>query len=77
MQAIVTHYLGPTDRRGSRVKATAQVGSMAITWDDALDSDDNHRVAAEAFARKMGWLRGGVMHSGVLPNGDHCHVIAR
>lgn len=55
-QAISTKYLGPTDRRGSRVKATAEAGSVTVSWDDALSVVQNHAEAARALALKFGWL---------------------
>jgi len=71
-QAIVTKYLGPTDYRGSRVKATAQAGSMTVPWDHALDPAENHRAAAFALAKRLGWARDPSWrtdwHGGALPN---------
>lgn len=63
MTAIETRYLGPTNCRGSRVKAVATGSRMighpdiqiTLGWDDALDSEQNHRAAAEALARRQGW----------------------
>lgn len=66
-QAITTKYLGPTNNLGSRVKATAFAGSVTISWDDALDVDDNHLKAAEALASKYNWQ--GKMVGGGLPCG--------
>lgn len=55
-QSIQTRYIGPTNTRGSRVKARSSSGlSLTLTWDDALDTDANHRAAAEALARKLKW----------------------
>jgi hypothetical protein len=54
-QAIVTKYLGPTNFRGSRVKATASAGSVTVSWDHALDAESNHVAAAKALAVKYGW----------------------
>lgn len=54
-QAIVTKYYGPTDARGSRVKATAEAGSVTVGWDHALDIQENHQQAARALAKKYGW----------------------
>jgi hypothetical protein len=54
-QAITTKYLGPTNLRGSRIRAKAEAGSIVVAWDHALDIQENHAHAAEAFARKMGW----------------------
>jgi len=65
-QAIETKYLGPTDFRGTRIKATAQAGSVTVSWDHALDVNDNHAKAAEALARKYGWT--GTWVAGGLAN---------
>lgn len=54
-QAITTKFLGPTNVRGSRVKATAAAGSITVHWDHALNVDQNHAKAAEALVRKLGW----------------------
>ena len=56
MKAIMTKYLGPTDRRGSRIKATDSDGNNLVQgYDSALNSDDNHKAAAKALRDKMGW----------------------
>lgn len=53
-RAILTRYLGPTDTRGSRVKATAGGGSsVMVPWDHSLNADDNHAAAAAALAAKL------------------------
>lgn len=57
-QAIVTKYLGPTNVKGSRVKATAQAGSVTLSWDDAANSAENHAAAAQALVRRFGWAAG-------------------
>lgn len=54
-QAIETKFIGPTNTRGSRVKASAQAGSVTIGWDHALNTDENHAKAAQALADKYGW----------------------
>ena len=54
-QAIETKYLGPTNTKGARVKASCQVGSVTIPWDHALDPVANHAAAARALIRKWGW----------------------
>lgn len=57
MWAIETKYLGPTNHRGSRVKASfgdREYGlSVTLSWDDALHHEDNYRVAAEELRRRM------------------------
>ena len=56
---IVTRYLGPTDHRGSRIKATHKRDSeitwqATISWDYSLDATANHQAAAEQLLGK--WL---------------------
>lgn len=53
LQAIVTKYLCPTDRRGARIKAQAQAGSLTVSYDH--EASNPHREAAQALADKMGW----------------------
>jgi hypothetical protein len=67
-QAIETKYLGPTNTRGSRIKASCQAGSITLDYDDALDSDDNHDFAAIALLKKLGWT--GHLESGGNARGD-------
>ena len=56
MKAIMTKYIGPTDRRGSRIKATDSDGnSIMLPYDSALDTEGNHNAAAKALRDKMGW----------------------
>ncbi len=82
-QAIVTKYLGPTNHRGSRVKATAQAGSMVYSWDDALDADENHAKAATAYAESKEWLWKNAdgtpsmrLVGGAMPDGSgYCFVL--
>jgi hypothetical protein len=54
-QAIETRYLGATNTKGGRIKATAWAGSITIGYNHALDTQDNHRAAANALIAKMGW----------------------
>jgi len=52
--AIVTKFMGPTNHRGSRVKALLPSGdSVTIPWDHALDANDNHRRVAARAMRKV------------------------
>ncbi len=54
-QAITTKYIGPTNYRGSRVKATASAGSVTLEWDDELNTSANHASVAQALCNKFGW----------------------
>ena len=56
MVAIVTKYIGPTDYRGSRIKATAGNGqTITIGYDHELSIEKAHRKAAQALCDKMKW----------------------
>jgi len=53
--AILTKYLGPTNYRGSRVKAYTEDWHITLSWDHALNSDENHAAAALALCKQQGW----------------------
>lgn len=78
-QAIVTKYIGPTNFKGSRVKAKCEAGQLTMAWNPGLDSDENHTFAAEELARKLGWFSPRVrLHGGALPrpgSWDYCFVL--
>ena len=76
MQAIQTKYLGPTNFKGSRVKASAQSGSIILSWDDALNADENHHVAALALMRKLDWVDFSIL-GGQLPDQTYAWVLKR
>lgn len=58
MVAIQTKYIGPSNVKGSRVKAfTCNGVSKTISYDQGLDSRDAHFKAAMALADKCGWTR--------------------
>ena len=51
---IMTKYLGPTNTRGSRVKATSGSGkSITVAWDHEADADMNHARAAIHLASTL------------------------
>ena len=83
MNAIVVKYLGPTNRRGSRMKATDGILTATINYDDALNASKNAENAARSLIQKRGWfpnsprqpnLYGAFWAMGVLPNGDYVYV---
>lgn len=57
MQSIITKYLGPSNFRGARIKAkaTGGAGSMTRSYDYALNTEENHRASAKAFAKHLQW----------------------
>jgi len=77
-QAILTKYIPPANVRGSRVKATAQAGSVTVDWDDGLDADSNHHAVAMKLANKYGWLdhTNETLVGGGMPDGSYCWVFA-
>lgn len=80
MKAIVTKALGPTNSRGSRIKATYDPKGKPLTvaWDYALGPTENHERAAVMLANRLDWLTGGYrLQSGSLPNGDYAHVLVK
>lgn len=77
MKAIVTKYHGATNTRGSRVSATAEGGNrISLPWDDALNSEENHRKAALALVVKMKWTFCPLISGGGLPNLDTVHMFS-
>jgi hypothetical protein len=57
MQTITTKFLPATDSKDSRVKAVNSFGTSSVTlaWDDSLNVEENHILAAQALAQKLGW----------------------
>lgn len=73
-QVIVTKFLGPTNCRGSRVKATCQAGSVTIGWDRSIGVEENHLAAAKALCDKFNW--GDPVAGGGMPDGTgNCYVL--
>jgi hypothetical protein len=74
-QAIVTKYLGPTNFRGSRIKATAAAGSITVDWPHALNIENAHAFAACQLAEKFNWT--GQWFGGGMPGDNgYCFVLA-
>lgn len=76
MQAIQTRFLGPTNVKGSRIKAWCDAGVIQIPYPHELSGQACHRKAAEALIVKLGWTSPyyGPLLGGHLPNGDHAFV---
>lgn len=72
-QAIVTKYIGPTNFRGSRVKASAYAGSITIDYDNGKNSEANHLEAARRLALKFGWI-GKWVAGGMPTETGNCYV---
>ena len=88
MQSIITKYIGATNTKGSRIKATAERGSIVVPYPYEINSGEVHAYAAqklcELFASqdldqygtpvtRNPWSRSFV--SGSMPgNKGECHV---
>lgn len=71
-QAIQVKYLGPTNYRGSRYKATAAAGSVTVSADAALSVEGNVIKAAHTLCDKFGWSKD--MAHGQLADGTYVCV---
>ena len=54
-QAIITKYCGPTNTKGSRIRAYCDDGSIWFGYSDRHTSEENHMLAVLALLRKLGW----------------------
>jgi hypothetical protein len=72
MRAITTKYMGQTNTRGSRIKATSDGASATVHLDHSLNMDENHAMAAVALKDKLGWS--GPMVGGSLGSGEMAWV---
>jgi hypothetical protein len=82
MKAILTKYIGPTNTKPARIKASAEgCGSETYTVDELEEglekqkrpnnTQELHALAARAYTADRGWP--GPLTSGGLPNGDWAH----
>ena len=74
-QAIQVKYLGPTNYRGSRYKATAAAGSVTVPVNYARGVESNVIAAARALCDKFGWSKD--MVHGQLADGTYVFVQMR
>jgi hypothetical protein len=74
-QAIETKYFGPTNTRGSKVKARCQAKTIFVPWDHRTGIEENHIAAAKKLAEQLEWK--GRWHSGFGPDQTGFHVIER
>lgn len=76
MQAIITKFIGPTNTKPSRIKASCLTDTQGVTvsWDHGLSSDANHEAACEALKAKLLWVGYPKTAMGSLPDGSMAHV---
>ncbi len=72
MRAVECKYIGPTNYRSSRIKASAGKGiSVTIPYPYELSGEDVYKAAALALIEKMGWqaeggIKGGYTDAGMV-----------
>ena len=75
MQTITTEYKGPTNTKGSRILAKSWIKNKAVAWDHALNSEANHKAAAQALVdelnakRDCGSYKWQIIAAGAMPDG--------
>jgi hypothetical protein len=69
MQAIITKYIGPSNTRGSRIKASCSAGSITIGYPHEQSIQGAHAAAAMALVRKLGWQSYGDWQCGGVETG--------
>ena len=72
--SVVTKFLGPTDHRGSRVRAVGIFGAVTVPWDHALDSLDNHYAAVMALLSRCEITPHGNITTARSPVREHSYV---
>jgi len=71
MRCITTKYLGPTNTKGTRVKASGYNSHTTVSWDYSRSTYHNHERAARTLALLNGWMdEHTVLLGGALPNSD-------
>ena len=50
------------------IKASASAGSVTVSYNHRLNSEENHLNAAETLANKFGWLENATLHAGGMPD---------
>ena len=74
MKAILTKWLGPTDTKGTRIKAYDSDGnSVTIPIDYGLEDSDNDRAACLALIERLDW-NCSILGSGYI-KGGRCFVL--
>lgn len=77
MEAIKTRFLGPTNTKGARIKASWSKGSLTIPYPYEMGRQERHELAARMlfdrdFSKDFGHV---VFATGHLPDGTCVHVM--
>lgn len=71
---IQTKYTGPTDARGSKIKAKHSDGNLSQPYNHAWEPEENHQCAAEMLAVKLN-IAYKQIQTGILPDGTYAHFL--
>jgi len=74
-QGIETKYLGATNHKPGRIKATAAAGSITMSYEHELNADENHARAAIALAAKFEWTYSKIATGGNAKGDGYVHVL--
>lgn len=78
MQTIITKYKDPTNTKGARILVRSWLKNKAVAWDHALNSEDNHKAAAQALVdvlnaerveNRTNWYQWQIVAEGSMPDG--------
>lgn len=58
MQAIQTRYYGPTNFKGSRIRAKCAARTIWVSLGEIDGNTDPHRYAAQKLRKLLGWDTG-------------------
>lgn len=77
MQAILVKFIGPTNTRPSRYKASCAAGSLTLSSDHGLNPQDNAARVAVALCKRYGWIKPyyGDLVCGDLKDGSYVFVM--
>ncbi len=73
-QAIEVKYLGPTNYKGSRLRAFCHAKSITVGYKSELNSEENHIYAATELLKRLGWDQYNHIFYGQLKNGNFVFV---
>lgn len=71
-QAIIIKFLGATNTKGTRIKASAESSSVTVPLDYSAGQEQRIRQAVDALLNKLEWS--GEYIIGGLPSGDYVAV---
>jgi len=73
-QAIITKFCGPTNTKGSRIQVKGWLKTVYVSWDHALNSEENHAIAVAKYVfdlnkqRVDGGLKWDIIGGGMMPD---------